>query len=34
MAGEELDYLKNQAKSIKDQLEQIESRMRELEAEQ
>jgi hypothetical protein len=29
---EELDYLKNQAEAIKGQLEQIESRMRDLEA--
>ena len=28
---QELDYLKNQAKSVKDQLEQIDSRMRDLE---
>lgn len=33
MTGEELDYLKDQAKLMKAQLEQIESRMRELEAE-
>jgi hypothetical protein len=29
---EELEYLKNQAEAIKEQLEQIESRMRDLEA--
>lgn len=31
---QELDFLKNQAQTIKSQLEQIESRMRELEAEE
>jgi len=30
---DELDYLKNQAEAVKEQLDQIESRMRELEAE-
>jgi hypothetical protein len=30
---EELDYLKNQAEAIKDDLNQIDSRMRELEGE-
>jgi hypothetical protein len=30
---EELDYLKNQAEAVKAQLEQIESRMRDMEAE-
>jgi hypothetical protein len=31
---EELDYLKNQAEAIKEQLDQIDSRMRDLEGEQ
>jgi hypothetical protein len=31
---EELDYLKNQAEAAKEQLDRIESRMRELEGEQ
>jgi len=31
---EELDYLKNQAEAVKEQLDQIESRMRDLEGEQ
>ena len=31
---EELDYLRNQAEAIKEQLDQIESRMRDLEGEQ
>jgi hypothetical protein len=35
MTGEdELDYLRNQAEAVKEQLEQIESRMRDLEAEE
>jgi len=31
---EELDYLRNQAEAVQEQLEQIESRMRDLEGEQ
>jgi hypothetical protein len=31
---DELDYLRNQAESIKEQLDQIESRVRDLEGEQ
>lgn len=34
MTSEELDYLKDQAKLMKDQMEQIKSKIRELEAEQ
>jgi hypothetical protein len=31
---DELDYLRNQAEAVKEQLDQIESRMRDLEGEQ
>jgi len=31
---EELDYLRNQAEAVKEQLDQIESRVRDLEGEQ